>query len=1285
MEAALRSQATRVEELRKIVRNYAKDSGNTRRNNSEYYRKKLADLDKWWVCFDDANTDLTQYEIEEEQPYVKNKVYNEASKHYLNHRGILEKGLEKYVEKEKTEQEEKNNNNGKKMAFNEKYFEDWPSTSATLSGDSTSEESGGENDLVENEEQPEVEVLKYLFMEVKQAIKIAKNVRNATHSPGVATIQLENLKSAWTEFKLAYRTVALSANKLKCRTINYERLQEQILDLSASMADIINNSKGTANAQLPKIKLPEFDGNPTLWQSFKDIFDKIIHQNKSINDSIKMEYLKTCLKGQALNLVSHVPPNADSYKTCYEILTQRYENKREIINILLDKILNLPVQHTEKSNGIREIHDITYECIMAIKNMGVSTQNWDILIVHILLKKLNEKTIMDYESKLENVKEVQTLDYFFKYLEKRFLTLTSVENKSSSIEKYKEKYESFTTFSCNYCKTMNKVEKHSIYKCKEFLKLEPKQRSEWAKNNKSCYVCLQQHKPNECKGRYNCKVCDKQHNTLLHIESKKQHALCATTEENSAINVDDYEIGEPSQINALVVNKSNSALIATAIVSVVSGTGEKYFLRALIDPGSQSAFITEEATQLLKLQRKKISAQISGIGNTTKIAKNCVTVTIHSRLNEQFCMTTEAIVLEKITSFNVQPGVVTQYDHLKNLKLADTAETSKIDILLGVVEYAKIIKTGIIKSEKQNEPIAQNSELGWLVCGSVNLTGKKKVVTLISNVEIEKRIEEFFTAEDLEDVSEDEKFTKEEKECEEYYKKTTKRDKNGVFTVSMPFKNNEEPKLGESKKRAMATLYSLEKRFEKSPKLHELYIDAMRDQIKRGHMEEVKDVPENAYYIPHHAVFKNSSTTKLRTVYNASQKTTNGMGLNEQLAIGKISQASILDLILKGRQYKIAIIGDIEKMYKMIKLDKEQQHLQMILWREKSKEKIKVYKITRVMFGLAPSPYLAIRTLKELAKLIEKTYPIASKAIRKNFYVDDYNGGANTIEEAKHIYVELKNGLKEGGFNIRKFASNSKELMENIPEIDKEGTEKIITTLGIKWNIETDELMYSCNIRLEETPRTKRELFAEISTLYDPLGLITPIVIKARILMQSIWNLKINGKKLDWDDVLPREIVKKWMKIKGEFGCIEELKIPRWIDTSKNSKVEIHGFCDASELAYAAVVYVRHMNESGKNIIKLLIAKSRVAPIKNTLSIPKLELMGAVLLSKLVKKVIKTMEIKVEKTYLWTDSQITLAWIKGNPKKWNTFVANRVVEISNKTNKDDWYQIMHQGGYMRMN
>lgn len=190
------------------------------------------------------------------------------------------------------------------------------------------------------------------------------------------------------------------------------------------------------------------------------------------------------------------------------------------------------------------------------------------------------------------------------------------------------------------------------------------------------------------------------------------------------------------------------------------------------------------------------------------------------------------------------------------------------------------------------------------------------------------------------------------------------------------------------------------------------------------------------HYMPHHGVSKESTTTKLRIVYNASMPTSNGKCLNEQLAIGAISQADIVTLLTNFQIFKYAFTAGLEKMYKQILVHEAQRDLQRFVFRFHLDEPLKDYRLTTVTFGTANAPYLAIRVLKELAERVKDNYPRAASIIGSCMYMDDTMGGDHSLGEICQTYHELMAAFSQSRFNIRKWCSNSSELLSIIPETD---------------------------------------------------------------------------------------------------------------------------------------------------------------------------------------------------------------------------------------------------------
>lgn len=255
-------------------------------------------------------------------------------------------------------------------------------------------------------------------------------------------------------------------------------------------------------------------------------------------------------------------------------------------------------------------------------------------------------------------------------------------------------------------------------------------------------------------------------------------------------------------------------------------------------------------------------------------------------------------------------------------------------MILGAAEYAQIIKIGLIKGA-ENEPIAQNSELGWIISGPAyesQICKDINVSALISNVDIDNKLNQIFSTDDVNELQVI-PFTEEEQFCENHFVFTYKRNENEQFVVKIPFKNGLEiPDLGDSRRCAIATLLSLEKKFRVNPVLKEEYRKFIQEYLDLGHMEEIHyDPTKLTFYMPHHHVIKDSTTTKLRVVFNASQKSRNGKSLNEQLAMGALQQNDVLIIILRFRMFEFAFTADVEKMYRQILINDDQTMLQCIV------------------------------------------------------------------------------------------------------------------------------------------------------------------------------------------------------------------------------------------------------------------------------------------------------------------------------------------------------------------
>nr|XP_033202459.1 uncharacterized protein LOC117163846 [Bombus vancouverensis nearcticus] len=453
---------------------------------------------------------------------------------------------------------------------------------------------------------------------------------------------------------------------------------------------------------------------------------------------------------------------------------------------------------------------------------------------------------------------------------------------------------------------------------------------------------------------------------------------------------------------------------------------------------------------------------------------------------------------------------------------------------------------------------------------------------------------------------------------------------------------------------AMKRLISLCRRFQRDKRFEADYRAVIQEYVELGHMTKITtdNCTDDGYFLPHHGVIKESSqTTKLRVVFDGSAPTTTEVSLNDVLHTGPKLQDDLFFILLRFRSHQYVITGDVEKMYRQFLVRPEGRKFQQILWRNSDGE-VDTYQLNTVTFGLSAAPDLAIRCLKQLADDGGHRYPRAATVLQRDFYVDDVLTGVDRKVEARSWRTELTELLKLAGLNVRKWASNDRELLRGHSEQDINdklllGESQTFKTLGVVWNSFDDSILYSVKINSTASRITKRTISSEIAKIYDPLGLLAPVIVRAKMLLQRLWTLKI-----DWDESLPADVHTEW----------------------SSSGNELHGFCDASERAYGACVYLRIITPDGHVWTRLLTAKSKVAPLKSQ-TIPRLELSGALLLASLATTVLQALPSNISRTVYWTDSTIVLHWINTSPHTLKTFVANRVTEIQQKTHISDWRHI----------
>ncbi|KAL9954863.1 hypothetical protein ACROYT_G042448 [Oculina patagonica] len=527
----------------------------------------------------------------------------------------------------------------------------------------------------------------------------------------------------------------------------------------------------------------------------------------------------------------------------------------------------------------------------------------------------------------------------------------------------------------------------------------------------------------------------------------------------------------------------------------------------------------------------------------------------------------------------------------------------------------------------------------------------------------------------------------------------------------MPWKESLVPASNEYEL-CVTRLRQLHSRLKKNKELLKDYDNVIKDQINSGIIEAVPELDDDQapmHFLPHHGVIRSDrETTKLRVVFDGSAKSDKSTAsINECLEKGPNLVPHLFDIVVKFRGYPFAVVADIKKAFHQIQINPEDRRMLRFLWFddiEKDCPQIKQFQFRRLVFGLTPSPAILASTIKHHLSKYEEKEPEVTSLLSSSLYVDDLAGGVFRENETVNLYDKAQEIMKDGGFSLRKWNSNCQSFREKIklkkiksameaPAEESETaqnlkreesasakdvkpeTEQFVKILGIYWDVIRDEFHYDLSELIEYAealPATKRSVLKLSAKIFDPIGLLTPFTISMKVLFQCLCVEKVN-----WDESLEGEALAKWKTFINDLNALKNIRVPRCYANysptqSTVCSYQIHGFSDASERAYAAVVYLRTEFSNGETQVNIMTSKTRVAPIKRQ-SIPRLELLGASLLAQLVHSTQQTIQsvLPIEGTFLWTDSFTTLCWIK-NAKAWKPYVQHRVSKIRELSNEANW-------------
>ena len=1075
-------------------------------------------------------------------------------------------------------------------------------------------------------------------------------------------------------------------------------------------------SQGIARIKIEPLQIPTFDGSPEQWVPFHQLFKELVHNCRDFSDLQKVTFLVTHLSGNAKSIITGIPPTGENYQLLYNNLVKRFEDKRVLGGYYFDKLMNFKPLPNESEKHLNTFLEQFVEASNAFSRLDLENK-FDFFLFLLASKKLDNETMRQFDMSHRDV-EIPSFEELVEFIRGQAKMLGRGYNAAASLSTKSaapHPKSNSRAFLLHYSDS-DAPPHHSggasgsprgmgicgcpkrhkqLYKCDRFIQLTPAERWIAVKKFAACVNCLSfGHLRNQCRSTTTCNVnsCGYQHHSLLHrddfVSQTKFNGNQSTSSQPNASILEKRNDSEGtgrsnsasgvtcSNMVASAMTYTNTILLATAIVKVKDVHGEFRDVRALMDPGSQSHLITKDMCERLGLPLFQNRSTVLGLGSAPVNVDACATLTIHSRINTNCSYDISVLVVDKL--INALPTTeidVQNLAHISHLPLADPhcTKIGKIDMLIGAELWPYIVKKRKVFGPT-NSPIGLQSTLGYLVMGRAAASTSKQVsqVCVVSEPPLEEIVQKFWS---LESVPETKSSTPADQQCEKLFMDTYTRQPGGRFVVQLPFR--EPPhSLGNSLNSSLRQYYSMEKRLLATPALHEQYGKLINEYLADGTIRKLANIDETnlAFYLPHHGVFKPSSlTTPLRIVFNASARSSNGKSLNDILYVGEKLQNDVFSILLNFRLYYYVLCTDIRRMFLQILIHPEHRCFLRFLWRYSSSEPVDVFEFNSLVFGLTCSPYLAQRVVKQLCILESPRFPLACEVVERDSYIDDISTSVEEESQLFALYDQLSQLFEAGGFSLSKWCSNSKNLLNHIPEsarvtqhvsFDRDEVTKV---LGVQWQPREDS--FTCSVILDPEPPTKRRMLSLLARIFDPLGLVSPITTQAKLLIREMW-----ARKIDWDEELPAELHEKCVDFQRDLPTLSQLSIPRYSNISGSCHSMLLGFADASERAYGAVVYVRSYRHPSPPQIRLLCSRSRIAPMK-TLTIPRLELCAAMLLSKLMNHVIETYKGRhvFNKIMAFSDSMVTLHWIRSHPSQWKIFVANRVAQIQQLISPELWY------------
>ena len=660
------------------------------------------------------------------------------------------------------------------------------------------------------------------------------------------------------------------------------------------------------------------------------------------------------------------------------------------------------------------------------------------------------------------------------------------------------------------------------------------------------------------------------------------------------------------------------------------------------------------------------------MSNSETKTTEVVNFVVQSRDDGETIQMNNVFVVDNIPATN--PVVdVGKYPHFRNVSLSH--DHGPVEILIGQ-DHADALLPLEVRKGKIGDPYAVRTKLGWSLNGPLSTAeciNKKVVSNFICANDAKGDLERLWDIE--RDVAHCDKtgMSVEDKKVVMLWDQEIQTSENH-YQIPIPFRDD--VNLPNNVSLATSRLMSLGKSLVKR-NLFERYDQEIMRLCDKHYAEKIPvyDVARsNVWYLPHQAVLSAKNPNKLRVVFDCSSKF-QGVSLNDVCLQGP-DLNRLLDVILRFRNHRYAICADIEAMYYQVRVPLVDRDYLRFLWYGQDGS-MEHYRMLVHVFGGVWSGSAATYALRRTLCDFDASN-IVKETVMNAFYVDDCLASVSSISDAQEVIHGVRSLLHQGGFNLTKFVINDESLMSEIPadaraidvkELNSDSGNRS-KVLGIKWDVKSDCLYF--DLKLSESDQvTRRMMLSTVSSLFDPIGLVSPVLVQGKILFQDATRMQ-----LGWDEPVPPDLARKWISWLRSLDELENIRVPRCVKPSgfDDGHLELHHFSDASASSYGCCSYLHCINKAGEIHTSLLCSKGRLAPIK-TVSIPRLELQAAVLAARLDSVLRRELHLDLGESRFWVDSEVVLKYIYNVNQRFHVYVANRVSEIHRLTNPSQWFHV----------